>query len=295
MKDITICPACDGKEFIEFISTIDFTHTGERFTLLQCATCQLLATTPQPDEIEILKYYESSDYISHTDKPANVVDALYKIARHFTLKSKINLVKKYSPKIENILDFGCGTGDFLLACKNQGWDVTGIEPSANARSIAAKKIGKPSIHPSLPSEQTDYQAITLWHVLEHVHDLSQLLTKLKDSLAREGALYLAVPNTNAWESTIYKEHWAAYDVPRHLWHFNQDAMRRLLSKHNFALTHIIPMKLDAFYVSLLSEKYKRNGTTISGMINAFKNGLISNQRAKRTSEYSSLIYVFKHA
>ncbi len=295
MKHVTLCPACDGNNFTDFISATDFTVSNESFGIRQCANCHLLITSPQPDEAEILKYYESPDYISHTDKPASLIDFIYKIARYFTLKAKVNLVKKYSPQTQNILDYGCGTGDFLHECKNQGWQVTGVEPSANARKIAAEKIGNQNLHPSAPLENTEFHAVTLWHVIEHVHDLNELLAKLKGSLAPDGKLYLAVPNINSWESNKYKSYWAAYDVPRHLWHFNQRSMQTLLNKHNFALTNIVPMKLDAFYVSLLSEKYKYGSTTLSGMIRAFKNGLISNRKASRTGEYSSLIYVFKHA
>ncbi len=295
MIEINTCPACGNTDFKLFITPIDFTVSGESFNLKKCSSCNLLVTTPQPDEQEIQKYYASPDYISHTDKPASLIDTIYKLARYFTLRSKVRLIKNLQPEITNILDYGCGTGDFLRTCQRQGWTVAGIEPSDNARKIAATKLGSQSVQKTFVSQNPAYQAITLWHVLEHVHNLSKLLAQLKANLANDGRLIIAVPNVNTWESIHYREHWAAYDVPRHLWHFNRNAMTTLFTKQKFTLTEIYPMKLDAYYVSLLSEKYKRGGTTISGMINALKNGSISNTKAKRTGEYSSLIYVFKHA
>jgi 2-polyprenyl-3-methyl-5-hydroxy-6-metoxy-1,4-benzoquinol methylase len=238
------------------------------------------------------KYYLSAAYISHSNKSAGIVDYAYKASRIFTLKWKYKLIQKFG-KLEQpglrILDFGCGTGFFLRECEKHKMLVTGVEPSHKAREQARQQTSG-SIVPNLESVSGVFEIITLWHVLEHVEHLNDTINKLKLRLAENGTMFIAVPNLESHDAKKYQEYWAGYDVPRHLWHFSKQSMERLLNKHNLKLLQIVPMKLDAYYVSMLSEKYK-GANKLSTITNAIKEGWKSNQDAKYDSQHSSLIYI----
>lgn len=289
MITLTSCPACGQSDLKNFLSCTDYTVSKNKFTLVQCSTCTMLATSPRPNDEELSQYYESTEYISHTAKANNLVNTLYLIARSFTLKGKKKLAQRLVPQKGNLLDIGCGTGDFLQSCLQDNWQCTGVEPGTQPRQIAAAK-GIQTFE-ALDQVKGKYQLITMWHVLEHVPDLNQTLTSIYNLLDEKGTLLIAVPNHLSYDATVYKAHWAGYDVPRHLWHFDQQSMERILRNNNFKLVQILPMKLDAYYVSLLSEAYK--GTGIFRYVKAFINGLVSNLSAKNNKQYSSLIYIFK--
>ena len=187
------------------------------------------------------------------------------------------------------LDVGAGTGEFLKVCKNNSWKVFGTEPNNDARTIAVKKGIVLERDISKFSNQK-FEIITLWHVLEHVENLSEYISNLNTMLSDCGRLIIAVPNFNSDDAKYYKEFWAAFDVPRHLWHFSQQSIHRLFLKENMLVEKTIPMKFDSYYVSLLSEKYK-NGK--SNFMSALYRGFVSNWKARASSEYSSLIYVIK--
>mgnify|MGYP001190355659 CR=1 FL=1 len=294
MTEVKSCPICGGTAFKTYITTKDYSVSNETFTLQECITCGFVFTNPRPSETDLDRYYQSDNYISHSDKPRTFFDRIYWLAREYALRNKFELVNSYLPK--TILDYGCGTGAFLEYCKRQGLAVTGMEPSPTARTIAARKIKPAAVHKSIDDLIDTYDVITLWHVLEHIPDLQDTIIKLSKALSENGTLIVAVPNITSWESTQYNEYWAAYDVPRHLWHFSPRTITRLLAKHNLLLKEVRPMKLDSFYVSLLSEKYRRqNKAGLFGMINALKNGMLSNLKARKTGAYSSLIYIFRHA
>ena len=287
------CPVCKGKSIDNHIICKDFTVSGESFAITKCASCGFLFTNPRPEQSIIQNYYQSEDYISHSDKGNNLTNILYKIVRNFTLRSKLRLLNKLTPDNKSLLDYGCGTGDFLNFCQSNNWTVDGVEPSDDAKTIAEQKIGQP-IHSDIKTIDTaqSYHVITLWHVLEHVHDLNKLIKKLKKLLAKDGHFIIALPNCASYDQKIYSEHWAAYDVPRHLYHFNQQTFKTFADKHELKLVDTLPMKFDSFYVSLLSEQHIHNK---SNYLKAFKNGLKSNQwAAKNNNNYSSLIYILKN-
>ncbi|MCI0750388.1 MAG: class I SAM-dependent methyltransferase [Flammeovirgaceae bacterium] len=201
-------------------------------------------------------------------------------------------MKSYSSG-NKILDVGCGTGDFLQTCMQSNFQVSGVEVSAGARMIAERKTGKNIVRQLRDINETSFDLITLWHVLEHVPDLNQTLVTLKEKLSDNGRLFIAVPNYASYDCQVYSKFWAGYDVPRHLWHFDQNTMKALLTKNTLILEKTIGMKLDAFYISMLSEKYKRGQLSVGGLISAVFNGLISNLKAMSTGNYSSLIYIVK--
>ncbi|SNY95004.1 class I SAM-dependent methyltransferase [Flagellimonas pacifica] len=270
-----------------FLKTKDFSVSKENFELLFDTELEMLVTHPKPDDLA--SYYESQEYISHTDSKASLTDRLYQWIKRYSIKKKIQLIDNQSVNPEKLLDFGAGTGDFLAQSKSKGFKVSGIEPNEKARAYAAKK-GVPLFKDSTEIQNEIFDVITLWHVLEHLPNLDSQVKELNSLLDLNGTLIVAVPNYKSFDAKHYGAHWAAYDVPRHLWHFSKTSIIRLFDKHNMEVVSIKPMIFDAFYVSLLSEKYKGNMLYLS---NAFFVGLWSNFRAYFSKEYSSLIYIIK--
>lgn len=293
MQRLSACPICQGHDLRPHLSCEDYTVSHETFTLEKCETCGFVLTNPSPSENDLSRYYQSDAYISHSNRSATFTDRVYKVIRRFTLKWKVNLVKTHSlipPR--TILDFGCGTGAFLRECKKNGAEIFGVEPSAVARELAIKET-RTTIWESIYGPDQHYDVITLWHVLEHVPSLRQTLHQLKDLLATNGTMFIAVPNLKSLDAEHYGKYWAAYDVPRHLWHFSPATMQELLTQHQLNLIATIPMKLDAYYVSLLSEKYQQGKQNITTMTKAFTHAWRSNQKARITGQYSSLIYIVR--
>lgn len=289
-----ICPLCSGLDYINVLDTRDHSVTQENFKIVSCRSCNLHRTYPIPNENDIGLYYASSNYISHHDHSTNAVDYIYLKIRTLALKWKVKLIRRRTDG-DRLLDYGCGTGEFLKYCSSVGYITTGFEPTEIARTIASVKNSVKIIaHPKAISGTFD--VITLWHVLEHVHQLNEAIARLSNLLASSGTLFIAVPNHAAWDAQHYKEYWAAYDTPRHLWHFDKTSMNELLKKHALKITEVIPMKLDSYYVSLLSERYRSNyKSNILAMIKGAFYGFRSNLKASSSGEYSSLIYVVKHA
>ena len=278
-----------------YLTCEDYTVSNKKFNLVYNEKFDMLETFPQPCVEDLSSYYKSEDYISHTDSKKSFTDKLYQIVKGYTLNKKLILINSFKTEQKNLLDVGCGTGDFLLNCKNNGWNVVGVEPSQNAKFLAESKLSVNSIskiYVDLTEVKTEkFDVITLWHVLEHVPNLETYISNLKQLLKPNGVLVIAVPNFKSYDASYYKQFWAAFDVPRHLWHFSKKSIQLLFSKENMIVKKTLPMKFDSFYVSLLSEKYKK---AKNNFFNAFHIGLLSNLKALKSKEYSSLIYLIKN-
>ena len=297
MESLNNCPICNNSQLFPYSSCMDHTVSRETFQIISCSACGFKFTNPRPNANEIGKYYEAEEYISHSGTNKGLINKLYALVRSYTIKSKVALVSSLTNSLKketrSLLDIGCGTGDFLNACRQKGWDVTGIEPSEVARKNAKEKFG---ITP-LPQEklfdikEKKFHVITLWHVLEHIYELDKTLQHIQNLLHTNGTLLIAVPNCNSWDAKKYGTHWAAWDVPRHIYHFTENDIQKLFRKYSFRLYKTLPMKFDSYYVSLLSEKYK---TGRSNFISGFWNGFVSNLNAeKKEYGFSSQIYILK--
>jgi 2-polyprenyl-3-methyl-5-hydroxy-6-metoxy-1,4-benzoquinol methylase len=271
-----------------FLIVKDYSVSGETFELLHDADLDMLITHPQPSLEKLPSYYESKDYISHTDGNKSLFEKLYQFVKSIALKNKLKLINEQSPK-GRILDIGAGVGDFLSVCKNDGWQTVGIEPSEKAKAIAIQK-GVSFVNDLASLENNSFDIITMWHVLEHVPNLEEYISELKRLIKPNGTIIIAVPNFNSFDANYYGKFWAAYDVPIHFWHFSKTAIAKLFAPQKLKLQKVLPMKFDSFYVSLLSEKYK-NGKM--NYLKAFWIGWKSNRYGKRNSEYSSHIYILK--
>ncbi len=286
------CPVCDSREINPLLTIKDFSVSKDEFVLWQCSACSLRFTQDVPDENNIGRYYKSPDYISHTNTDKGFINKTYQSVRNFTLQQKAKLIISETKTVNgNLLDIGSGTGAFLHVMKNKGWNVTGVEPDEDARKLANKlygfKIDEPASIENMPAASFD--AITLWHVLEHVHQLHDYIEQLKRLLKQNGRIFIAVPNYQSRDSGIYRSYWAAYDVPRHLYHFSPKSIKTLVQKHALKLEAIKPMWFDSFYISMLSSKYKSGKTNY---LSAFVNGVRSNVAALMDNERcSSVIYI----
>ncbi len=274
-----------------FIKVKDHSVSKENFELLLDEELQLLKTHPQPSLDVLPKYYESDDYISHTDGKRSLFEKVYHVIKSYSLKKKVSLINSFHPEKGRLLDIGAGTGDFLATAKANGWQITGLEPSEKARNSAISK-GVSFENDINNIENQSFDVVTMWHVLEHVPNIEQQIKDLKRLLKPNGTIIIAVPNFKSFDANYYKEFWAAYDVPRHLWHFSKISIEKLFARENLKLVKILPMVFDSFYVSLLSEKYQ-NGKM--NFFKAFYIGLKSNVKAKQSLEYSSHIYVIKNS
>lgn len=289
-----ICPICNHSEFRDFMVCKDYYASKEEFQLIECCQCGFVATQDFPSEEEIGKYYQVPEYVSHSDTQKGLINKLYHLARSIALKSKAKIIRKYSGKTEGLLlDIGCGTGYFLDQMRKEAWAVTGVEKDEGARKFAKEKF-------DLNTQPHDYlfqlmknskDVITMWHVLEHIELLNPMMDHLHRILKDDGILIIALPNRLSLDAQNYKEYWAAYDVPRHLWHFSPDNFELLANKHNFSLVEKKPMYFDAFYISMLSEKYKGS---FAASLRGLMKGLSFFLRSRSDVDLcSSITYILK--
>jgi 2-polyprenyl-3-methyl-5-hydroxy-6-metoxy-1,4-benzoquinol methylase/Zn ribbon nucleic-acid-binding protein len=294
MEIIKHCPVCEKQNFREFLRGRDLFLSGEEFTIVECVECGFRFTNPRPDEKEIIRYYDSPDYIAHDSGKRTLVQSIYKTVRNVSIRNKYSIVKKSSAG-KTLLDIGCGTGEFLNYCRKKNYITKGIEPNEKARNFSIKEFKLPVFDENELDNfsPASFDIITMWHVLEHVHKLNERMRRIFQLLKPDGTLIVAVPNSDSWDAVNYRDFWAAYDLPRHLYHFTRDSLKKLVTKNCFSVEAIIPLKFDAFYISLLSEKYMAGKEKY---VSAFTNGIRSNVSARKNeNNYSSLIYICKIA
>lgn len=285
------CPLCANKQTEHYLSSKDYFLSGEPFDLFKCSQCGLIFTHPFPDEKNIHKYYKSVQYFSHPHKRVSLTGKMYDWVKNRNIRAKFEIIHQFKPK-GKLLDIGCGSGDFIHYGKKIGWEVCGLEPDEEARKFAAAKTGENILHPeqTLSLESASFDVITLWHVLEHVYDLDKQLTEITRLAKGDALIVVALPNHRSHDAKTYGSFWAAWDLPRHLYHFDPNSIAYLFAKHGYSQVKTLPMKWDAYYVALLSEKYKYKR---QNYIRAIWRAFISNRKAAHTNHYSSLIYCFK--
>lgn len=293
MEMLKNCPVCGSTDFKHYKTCTDHTVSKKSFEIVFCTACGFKFTNPRPNADEIGVYYDSPDYISHSNSKKGLFNLIYQNIREISLKKKLGWINALKPEGKRLLDIGCGTGEFLNAAKKGGYDVIGIEPSAAARKMGIENYGLDIFEEShLNSLQNEsFNVVTMWHVLEHVHHLQERVKKIHQLLKKGGYAIIAVPNYTSRDAHHYGALWAAYDVPRHLYHFSPDVIKKLFAQHQFDHQKSIPMTFDSYYVSLLSSKYRNDAFP---PITGFINGLRSNLHAKGDPErYSSVVYIFK--
>lgn len=289
----THCPVCGSPAINPLLTVKDHSVSGEEFVIWQCSHCSLRFTQDVPDETSIGPYYQSPDYISHSNTNKGLLNQLYQKVRRHTLQQKTSLIIKYTSAKGNLLDIGAGIGAFAAEMEKRHWEVTGIEPDEGARTQAGNLFGMDLLPTTALHElpPASFDAITLWHVLEHVHPLHDYVETLKNLLKPGGKIFIAVPNYQSLDADVYRSHWAAYDVPRHLYHFTPKSMQVLMQKHGLKIIAKKPMWFDAFYISLLSSKYRSGKTS---WLSAGVNGLRSNIKTLfNKNACSSITYIIE--
>ncbi len=288
------CPLCSSADTSLYLQCTDHFISKEIFELYRCSSCRFVFTNKYPDTDSIGRYYESDEYISHSDTSEGFINKIYRIARNFMLRRKRAIVTNVTGlKQGTILDIGSGTGHFAAEMKSAGWSVRGIEINEKAREFSKTKSGLDVISPDEISslEKESFDAITLWHVLEHFHDPLRYASDILSLLKPGGICIIALPNSSSFDAMHYKAFWAAYDVPRHLWHFNPDTFRQFSDKAGFRTIKLLTLPLDVFYISLLSEKYK--GTRFSFLAGVTKAKLFTFASFFNRKRSSSMIYVLQ--
>ena len=287
------CPLCQSSAIKKRFACVDEFATGEQFDIFECTACGLAFTQNVPDEKEIDRYYESPTYISHSNTSKGFVNRVYHIVRRIMLQKKARKVEMLTGlKNGRLLDYGAGTGHFARLMKTRGWSVTAIEKNGKARELALKEFGFEMLPVEALSTIKDKEldVVTMWHVMEHIQEPDRMWDELHRILGDKGIAIIAVPNSASYDALKYKEYWAAYDVPRHLWHFTPSTIAQWGEKHGFVLDGQYTMPFDGFYISMLSEQYKGSRLhTIRGFWNGFKGWLA---QCRRRSASSSIIYVF---
>ncbi|WP_460976997.1 class I SAM-dependent methyltransferase [Spirosoma knui] len=293
METVTQCPVCSSTQFKNFLICKDYLVSQQDFVIQECQQCSFRLTNPRPDSASIGTYYESDQYISHNDSGNGLISTAYRTVRNYTLCSKLNLITTLNKGKGSILDVGCGTGAFLETCKNGGWQIMGMEPDSDAREKAIDKLQIP-VQASLEDigDTQSYDIISLWHVLEHIADLEKAIVKLHSLLSKNGTLLIAVPNSASYDAMHFQQYWAAYDVPRHLYHFTPSTIQPLFNKYGFKLVDKKPMLFDAFYIAMLSTQYQTGKTDY---VKSVQVGVQSNLKAGRSGQYSSITYLFRKA
>ncbi|MDU1890636.1 MAG: methyltransferase domain-containing protein [Dysgonomonas sp.] len=289
-----ICPVCGGKELKQVLQCKDYLATQEIYDICKCEACGFAFTQDFPEENEIGKYYDVPAYVSHSDTHKGIINTLYHWVRKYSLKSKSKIVLRYaSQKTGTLLDIGSGTGYFLNRMKSLKWLVTGIEKSESARKYAKQKF-------DIDCQDSRYlydipcevkEVVTMWHVLEHLEHLNKVMERLQAILRDSGTVIIALPNKDSFDAVHYKDHWAAYDVPRHLWHFSPSDFTHLAKRHHFEVIAVKPMYFDGFYISMLSEQSK--GTPLASLVGLFKGGIFFLRSLCNKKKCSSLIYILK--
>ncbi|MBG0858096.1 MAG: class I SAM-dependent methyltransferase [Bacteroidales bacterium] len=288
------CPFCRSEEIRHYLQTSDHFLTKEPFEIYECTGCGTLFTQNHPEKGNSTRYYAADDYISHDDNAPGFVNSIYRISRKIMLRNKKTLVQRLTAlKAGRLLDIGSGTGHFISAMKNAGWSVKGVEVNDKARDYSISRFGVDVISQeqisALPT--SDFDCITLWHVLEHLHEPFKYVSEIQRLLKPEGICVAALPNCDSYDAHHYREFWAAWDVPRHLWHFNPASFRSFAESKGFTVIRMARMPLDVFYISVLSEKYKKSGFyLINGII---KGPFFACRALFNLSASSSLIYILK--
>ena len=245
----------------------------------------------RPSKDKIGNYYKSEEYYSHQENKKGFIPKIYESVK------KVNLKHKYKLSTEgietgNMMDIGCGVGDFIHTAEEKGWQCVGVEPSDDAKTIAKTRVKADIIRSEELENLPDgsFDLITMWHVLEHVDELKWQITQLQRLIKSNGRIIIAVPNYKSYDGQYYKEHWAAYDVPRHLNHFNKQTITKIFKASGLELKKTDKLIWDAYYISYMSEQYKHHKFPL---IKGAYRGLVSNCKARRSGEWSSMVYIFE--
>jgi SAM-dependent methyltransferase len=243
------CPICGSDSYRPFLQVADRFRPEERFRLVRCTSCGLIYLNPRPTEQAILKYYQAADYDPHSEGGHGLSGKLYRLARFLNTLLKLHWLSSFSGP-RRALDVGCGTGYFLQMLRKKGWEVAGVEPVPVAQRLAQQK--GLNVVSRLDEAQGPFGVITLWHVLEHLHNPADTLRQLDRLLAADGWLLLSMPNPLCLDAQYFGPSWVAYDAPRHLVHYRPQDVEHLARQTGFTIFRLAMLPFDPVYNVFLS-------------------------------------------
>jgi SAM-dependent methyltransferase len=289
------CPACGSANYRHAFEVRDrFNIIPDRtYSIVRCQSCQLLFVNPRPDALSIAAFYQIEGYDPFVGGKSGKswTTAAYKLARRFTVPRKVARAMNGLQNARSALDIGCATGEFAAALGKHGLQVCGVEPDPGAAEHARATFGLTvwtGNISAVPHDAGPFDVITMWHVLEHVHDLKGTLARVRELLSPEGRFVIAVPNPLSFDARQYGRNWVAWEAPRHLYHFEPDVLLSLLDREGFAARRAGALAFDAFYHSLLSESASMFGKARAGW-----RGTLSFLRGAFGGEGSSELYLAK--
>ena len=288
------CPLCGGNDTSHFTDCTDHAVSNETYSLQRCGSCGLIFTIAPPDSQDKQTYSKLDQELNRADNPRKRLDRLYYYARILNIRRKIRLIERLTRVSSGkLLNYGAKSGYFSSRMTDRGWKVTSLEEYHEQRIFSLEMFH----HRMMDIDEIDslppgsFDAVTLWHTLEHQEDPHTLIEKLIRLLKPNGLLFAAVPNTDSLDAAWYGSQWAAWDVPRHLLHFNTTSMIRFGLAHNLVLMHHERMPFEAFYIPMLSEKFKGNRhPIITGAVRGLKFWHKTNTDREKSS---SIVYVFR--
>ncbi len=189
-------------------------------------------------------------------KPHTLLGWLYYLSRKWTLRWKFKLIKRLAKKSAEVLDIGCGTGEFLYTIK-EFYNTYGIEPDLDAAVYAREQLGLVVYNGFLETvdlPEVKFDIVTLWHSLEHISKPVETIQKIEKILKSDGKVIIALPNVASFDARLYRHHWVALDAPRHLWHFTPQTIELIAKKTGFRVVQKGALPLDLFYNVLMSEQ-----------------------------------------
>lgn len=240
------CNLCSSDSFTTLFTLRDtLSLTNEIFRLVTCNQCGLVYLNPRPSAEQLDTFYPEEYWWRRGKKTNNV---LSKLARNFEewyrtylLNTEVRLLKKMLNKGSKILDVGCGRGDILYLCKRSGFETYGIELSEKAARNARIEYGLDVYQGSLfeiDFGPNYFDAITFYHVFEHLPDSLRVLKKANRMLKDEGILVIQIPNIDSLQFKLFSKRWFGLSIPQHFYHFSSRTIEEMLKKANFEIVNI---------------------------------------------------------
>ena len=245
------CIICENNESVDYLQLTDrLSILPTNYHLVQCQ-CSFVYLNPRPKIDNISSYYPSEKYDPHYMSNKSIWIKFYHFVQFFTLRWKYSKIPDIH-RSRNLLDIGAGQGEFASFMSKRGWNV--VIQDANIDIIDKNIPHDYNFVKDLQqiNESESFNVITLWHSLEHIHNIKDLYSQINRLLAPEGVLLIAVPNLQAPEKKSFGVKWAAYDAPRHLYHFHPDSIKRLCMKYDFKIVRKFSLFQDSPYNILLS-------------------------------------------
>lgn len=236
-----VCSLCGGEELADSFLVQDFDFSNESFELQRCARCALGQTAPMPDQATLERYYSGSYYGSGVPKFTRLVEFITVLACRIRAKNILrHISKSQADSIRlRVLDIGCGRANLLQRLNEMGCECTGTE--RGEFPVDSRLDGITILRGSLDElnfKDRSFDAVILWHVLEHLRRPFETLDEIGRITDKAGIVAIAVPNFSSLQARWFKSKWFHLDIPRHLFHFDVENLSKALEKRGFTIQSV---------------------------------------------------------